>query len=229
MTIIKKYVYIVIGLCIVLLPAYVFAQSGNTSVTGIIKLIQFVLKSLFPILVSLAGIVFMYQVVRFIMIQDVKSREQYRKSVISNLLILVVLLGFWGIIAIASNTLGLAIGSDAIVAGGNKLGSWSNCKNITNTTASTCSVRDLIGGSVKFIGTTVAPIIMAAAALSFMYNVVIYMTKTDNEAERTNARSYIFWSLLALMVMLTVMSIVSIGTKTLFGSSSFIPQFSTSE
>lgn len=224
MNIIKKTTFLnILGFGVVLIPVMVFAQSGGQSVNAIIKLIQFVIKSLFPILVSVAGIVFMYQVVRYIMVQDLKQREQYRRGVLSNLLVLVVLLGFWSIIAVASNTLGLTIGTDATIAGKTSLGSWNNCK-----TGGNCTVRDIIGGSVKFLGTTIAPMIIAIAALSFMYNIVVYMSQSDNEAERTKARTYIFWSLLGLMIMLTVISILNIGTKTFFGSSSFIPQFSTS-
>ena len=224
MNIIKKTTLLnILGFIVTLIPIMTFAQSGGQSVNAIIKLIQFVIKSLFPILVSVAGIVFMYQVVRYIMVQDVKQRDQYRKGIISNLLILVVLLGFWSIIAVASNTFGLTIGTDATIAGKTSLGSWNNCK-----TGGNCTVRDIIGGAVNFLGTTIGPMIIAVAALAFMYNVVVYMSQSGNEAERTKARTYIFWSLLALMIMLTVISILNIGTKTFFGSSSFIPQFPTS-
>jgi uncharacterized membrane protein YidH (DUF202 family) len=223
----------ILGAILGFLPVLVFAQgstSGQAVVSGWTSTIRFIIKSLFPILISLAGILFMVQIIRFVTNQQEERRAELRKSVGVNLIILVILLGFFGLIQVGVNTLGLNIGTDITTVGKTQLGSWDNCKNLSTDPTdkkNNCTVRDLTGGTVRFISDTLTPTAVAIATLVFMWNLVRYLLNTDNETERTNARKYILWSLLALAIILTLFGILNIGTQTLFGSSSFVPQFPT--
>lgn len=204
---------------ITLLPTLVFAQA-NTG-TGFLdnwtRLVRFALSSLFPIVVSISGIIFMVQVIRFITTQDTAKRDALRSSVLWNLGILLVILTFFGLIKIATGIFGLQIGTDIGAA------------NATGTMCTRETIRGIFMCIIKFISGTLIPTAVTLMALFFMGNMAFYLSQTDNETERTKARNYIFWALIGLAIVLTMFSILNIGTQTLFGSGSFVPQFPTSK
>lgn len=200
----------------VMLPLVSFAQTGSQTINGWIRLVDFVIAQLFPILIALAGVVFMYQIIRFLFSQKAEEREQYRKSITVNLVILVIMVTLFGLIKILASTFGLTIGTDLGLSSG------------VGGTGVKGSFRAFVYGITGFISKTMIPTAMAVATLTFLWNLVIYLYQTDNEAERTKARDYIAWSLLAIAILLTSISIVGTGTKTFFGTSAFIPQFPTS-
>jgi uncharacterized membrane protein YjfL (UPF0719 family) len=65
--------------------------------------------------------------------------------------------------------------------------------------------------------------------LFFIGNIIISMSKSDVEAERTKLNQYMKWGILALFLLLTLFSVVSLFTGSLFGTGAVIPQFPTSE
>ncbi len=211
-------VSIISGISLFALPLISHAQTQSATVNGWVKLVQFIITSAFPILVSLAGVIFMYQVIRFILEQSIEKRAQLRQSITVNLIILFIMISMWGIIALVSNTFGLVAGTDIGFAAsyGGSAGGGAN------------TLRGFVYTITNFMSKTTLPAMVALAALWFMYNLVIYLYKSDSEAERIKARNYILWSLGALIIMLSVISILNIATQTTFGSSAFIPQFKTS-
>lgn len=210
----------ILGVILGFLPALVFAQS-NASGQGVFNswanFVAKALNNLFPIVIALGGVFFMYQVIRFLFSQSESERAELRNSIGINIVILVVLLGFWGIIKMVTGMFGLTLGTDIAIAG-----------NATST-CSANTIRGIITCLTKFISQKMIPVAVSFAALTFMWNIVKYLNKTNSEAERTNAKNYILWSLLALGVMLTIFGVLNLGTKTLFGSSAFVPQFPTSK
>lgn len=210
-------VFKITGLVLGLLPVVALAQAGGGFLDGWTRLVRFIISSLFPILISIAGVLFMVQVIRFIMTGDTTKRDQLRTSVLWNLGILFVLLTFFGLIQIVTGIFDLQIGTDIATV------------NSVGNTCTRDTIRGIIMCILKFVSNTMIPTVFAVAVLVFMWNMSIYLTRTDNETERTKARNYVFWSLLAIAIMLTMFSIINVGTQTLFGSGSFIPQFPTSK
>jgi ABC-type amino acid transport system permease subunit len=94
--------------------AFAFAQTLNTGfVFDLFDFVKDILSEIPPILVAIAGVVFMFEVVRYIFAgKDGKAEEKetIRKHIMWSLVALVVLLTFWGITRAISNTLGLSRG-----------------------------------------------------------------------------------------------------------------------
>lgn len=93
---------------------------NQSPVQRLFSFIQNVLYALPPILVACAGAVFMFYIVKFIWSGhsgDEQAREAARHHVMWSLLALVVLLGFWGIVTVLLNMLGLRAGGTITSAG----------------------------------------------------------------------------------------------------------------
>lgn len=78
-----------------------------------------VLVAIPPILVAIAGVVFMFEVIRFIFLgKDGKAEEKdkIKTHILYSLIALVVLLGFWGIVGMISKLIGIRTGES--VSGG---------------------------------------------------------------------------------------------------------------
>lgn len=206
------YNIIILGM-MVMFPTYAFAAGGYFD--QIVSFVGKFITALFPILVAFAGVVFMFQVIRFITTTKEDTRTGLRTSIGVNLIVLFVLLGFWGIIAMLSNMLGLTLGTDIAVTGK------------ASTACTLENIRGIFMCISGFISKKIIPLFVSIAAALFMFNIIRYMYSTESETERTKLRGYVLWSLLALGIMLTIFAILNIGTQTFFGSSSFIPQFST--
>lgn len=91
------------------------------------------------------------------------------------------------------------------------------------------SFRDIVNGIVSFITGNIFPVLIILAVLAFFWNIVNFMVKLDAPTERDNFRKYSINSLLAIFVLLSIWGIVGIATKTIFGSSPFVPQLQVKE
>jgi uncharacterized membrane protein len=92
----------------------------------------------------------------------------------------------------------------------------------------TTTLRDILYGIAGFVNTKIMPILTALAILFFIYNLISFIAKSGNEKERETFRNYMINSIIALFILLSIWGIVGLGTRTLFGSKPFIPQFPTS-
>jgi len=90
------------------------------------------------------------------------------------------------------------------------------------------SIADIVAKIGDFINTTVMPIIVSLGVIYFIWNLVHFVSKMDNEAERTKFRKYTINGIIGLFIMLSVWGILAIGTTTLFNSQPIIPQLPTS-
>ena len=99
--------------------AFAHAQSGiinynDSFVQRIVIFLENFLIDIPPILVALAGVVFMFEVVRYIFAGksgDAKEKDEIRKHMMWSLIALVVLLTFWGIVRMIAGSLALDIGT----------------------------------------------------------------------------------------------------------------------
>lgn len=97
------------------LPFVTFAQGTNITYSGsfIDRLLNFIkgfLTALPPIFVAVAGLVFMYSILKFLFENDATKKDEDKKWIIYSLIALVVLLGFWSIVTTISNALDITRG-----------------------------------------------------------------------------------------------------------------------
>jgi uncharacterized membrane protein len=74
-------------------------------------------------------------------------------------------------------------------------------------------LTDIIETVTELIGATI-PIALALALLAFMWGVFQAFGKTDNVEGRSEARQAIFWSLIAIVVVVSLAGIIAIFTAT---------------
>ena len=91
------------------------------------------------------------------------------------------------------------------------------------------TTKDIIDAVGKFINTSLMPVVVTLAILYFLWNIMQYLSKLDNEKEREAFKKYSVNAILALFVMLSVWGIIAIGTSALFGRQPAIPQFRTND
>ena len=82
-------------------------QLDTTHVTGLFRFFSTILGMIPPILVAVAGVVFMFNIVKFIFEGNAEAKEKEKKAILLSLVALVVLLGFWAIVGVISRTLGI--------------------------------------------------------------------------------------------------------------------------
>jgi hypothetical protein len=96
-----------------------FATYNGSFIQRAFDFVRSVLFALPPILVAIAGVIFMVSIIQFIWKGkegDAAAQTTARNHVMYSLLALVILLGFWGMVGIISNIIGVTPGSS--VTGG---------------------------------------------------------------------------------------------------------------
>jgi hypothetical protein len=96
------------------LPIAAFAQGptiqGGTGLNDIIDWFVGLLRIAVPILVSIAVIYFIINVIKFVVAKGGEDKTAARDHMVWGLIGLFVILAFWGIIALISNTLEIGLG-----------------------------------------------------------------------------------------------------------------------
>jgi hypothetical protein len=99
-----------------LLPMAAFAQSptiqGGTGLDDIIAWFIGLLDLAVPVLVAIAVIYFIFNVIKFVVAKGGEDSKAAKDHMIWGLIGLFVILAFWGIIALISNTLGVGLGGN---------------------------------------------------------------------------------------------------------------------
>lgn len=81
------------------------------------------------------------------------------------------------------------------------------------TTAVVCSrkignLRELFQFPVCIINRYVIPLMITIAIAMFIFGIVRYIAKAENQAEHKKMRDFILWSLLAIFIILSVWAIL---------------------
>ncbi len=204
---------------VLMVPQVTHAQS--TAITNLVSMVQNIITALFPILVAAGILMFGYNITKFLLSQDQKDQNLYKKGIWNSLIALFIVFVFVGIITTLANSLGIgALGQDITTS--------SPAGTTAGTAGGISTFRNISLSIAKFGSQKIVPIMIAVSLLFFIGNIVISMAKSDNENERTKLNKYILWGILALFVLLTLFSIVGIFTGSLFGTGAVIPQFPTS-
>jgi hypothetical protein len=82
------------------------------SIGGIIGTIGGFINMLMPILITAAAVWFVWNVISYTIAGDDKKKESAKNGIITGLIGLLVIVAFWGIIALVMNTFGVGTGEN---------------------------------------------------------------------------------------------------------------------
>lgn len=85
-------------------PVLVLAQANAFSVLGVIANI---LRILIPILITVALIVFIYGVIKYVIAKNSDDKGQARKVIVRGIIGLFVIVSVWGLVAVIQTTFGI--------------------------------------------------------------------------------------------------------------------------
>jgi FtsH-binding integral membrane protein len=84
------------------------------------------------------------------------------------------------------------------------------CSALANDTFS-----DLVGKSICIINKTLIPFGFALAMVIFIYGVVGYVAKGDDEEARKKGREFIIWGIIGIFMMVSIFGFVKLLDNTL--------------
>lgn len=88
------------------------------------------------------------------------------------------------------------------------------------------SLLDILIWLRCIIGIAIIPLFFALALLLFLWGVLKFMYSAGNEKERSEGKKFIYWGIIALVVMVSVWGLVRLLTTT-FGLGNTVPQLQT--
>ena len=83
------------------------ALATDANAFSILAVIARILSVVTPILVALAVVYFIWQIIQYTISGDAKKKEDARKNIVPALIGLFVMVAFWGILTVVSNTFGV--------------------------------------------------------------------------------------------------------------------------
>lgn len=100
------------------MPLLTFAQGTGavpgTFIFNFLNFAELLIKRLFPIGIAIAGLVFIYELIMFIVTKEEGGDKstKFKKGILYSLLALFIMLTFWGLIRTLANAFGLNLGDD---------------------------------------------------------------------------------------------------------------------
>lgn len=203
---------------IVATPLVTFADNG---LVKFVTLAEGIIQALFPIMVAVAILTFGYNLVKYLTAKDQIDQSVHKTGLFNSMIGIFVIFVIVGLITILAHSLGIpSLGADITV---------SDSSGLEAGSGGIATFRHIALNISKFISARIIPILVACSLLFFFGNIIISISKSNVEEERTKLNAYLRWGILALFLLLTVFSIVGIFTGSLFGTSAVIPQFPTSD
>ena len=93
-----------------------------------------------------------------------------------------------------------------------------------STPDSNSKLQNLLTYATCIISSSVIPLIFALALAMFIWGVVQYVIKSDEEAKKEKGRQFMIWGIIALTVMVSVWGLVAILGNTFGIDTGFVPQ-----
>ena len=211
---------LLLSMMVLIMPVIAFADTP-TVILDIVGFADTVIKAIFPILTALGILAFGYNIAKYLTSKDIVDQNVYKAGILNSLFALFIMFVIVGLITVLANSLGIpALGVDISVA---------DKSGLVGGSGGIGTFRNYALGIARFLTQRIIPILIACALMFFLGNIVISMTKSNVEAERTKMNDYLKWGILALFLLLTLFSIIGMVTGTFFGQGAIIPQFQTSE
>jgi hypothetical protein len=88
-------------------PSFAFAAGTSQTAFGVIAIINQILAILIPVLITLAVVYFIWGVIQYTVSADEEAKKGARGKIINGLIGLFVIIAFWGIIKVVTNTFGV--------------------------------------------------------------------------------------------------------------------------
>jgi uncharacterized membrane protein YidH (DUF202 family) len=89
-----------------------------------------------------------------------------------------------------------------------KVGSYTCGTGITD-------LSSFINYATCLLMNAVVPFLVGLAVVAFVYGIIKFFLNPENEEKRKEGKSFMFWGLLALFVMVSIWSLVGIFSSTL--------------
>jgi len=86
------------------MPMLVFSANGD-GILGIITIFSTILNRIIPVLITLAVIYFIWGVIQYLLVGNEEKKKKAKEVIFSGLIGLFVIISFWGIIRVISNTI----------------------------------------------------------------------------------------------------------------------------
>lgn len=203
-----------IAVLAVIVPQITFAANA---IVSFVAFLERMINALFPLMVAAAILAVGWNLIRYLSSKTSTDQDIYKAGILNSVLGLFVIFITVGLINVLAKSIGVDLGATIGVAddSGLGMGAPGSFRYIALTVA-------------KFLSARVVPIMIACAMLFFFGNIIVSMTKSNVEEERTKLNEYMKWGILALFLLLTLFSVVGLFTGSFFGIGAIIPQFATS-
>jgi cytochrome bd-type quinol oxidase subunit 2 len=248
----KKIIFCILVLSVILLPALSLAQftpPAQTNPPNMIKVeaecgagvddighvlcrIGYFLNKIIPLLLLLGVLYFVWGVITYVIKNDEESKKKGKDKIIYGIIGLVVIVGLWGLINIVVNTFdlknqALVVNPTNVVNNNLQIQNSNSCFTTYQTNPKP-KISDLLNYVTCLIGSSVVPLIFILAVASFVWGVVQYVTNADSEEKRSKGRSFMMWGIIALAVMVSIWGLVGILRNTFnLNQNNFVPQVDT--
>ncbi len=104
-------------------------------------------------------------------------------------------------------------------AADNLNGAVSSCPSAGNIK----SLTDIINFFTCTLVNAVVPMLVALAVVAFTYGVIKYFLNPDNEEKRKDGKSFMFWGIFTLFVMVSMWGLVRVFSNTFLDGKTVLP------
>jgi Type IV secretion system pilin len=175
-------------------------------------LIQNLLNSIVPILVTLGVVYFVWGVVMYVIAGGEDAKTKGRDHVIYGIIGLAVIIGMWGLVGLVGRTFNLNAKSP-VAPSVDFIQNTAQISSISCDAVLTSAPKlsNLLNYVTCLINNSIIPLMFALAVVFFIYGVIQFVILgAGDETKRTQGRQHMIWGVIALAVMLGVWSLAGI-------------------
>lgn len=88
----------------------------------------------------------------------------------------------------------------------------------------TSSIKAFVTSILSIINSMIIPLLITLGLIFFIWNLSLYVYRSNNEAERAKAKTYMIWSIIAMFLIFSIWGIIVLLRNTV-GITNPLPQF----